>query len=52
MHGQLNVKQDKTELLCVQWNFIMTYTTAVFTVKNSWWCTEELSETCGVLFQK
>ena len=30
----------------------MTYTTAVCTVKNSWWWTEELSETCGVLFQK
>jgi len=30
----------------------MTYTTAVCTVKNSWWRTEELSETCRVLFQK
>jgi len=29
----------------------MTYTIAVCTVKNSWWWTEELSETCGVLFQ-
>ena len=29
----------------------MTYTTAVCTVKNSWWWTEELSETCRVLFQ-
>jgi len=29
----------------------MTYTIAVCTVKNSWW-TEELSETCRVLFQK
>jgi len=26
----------------------MTYTVAVFTVKNSWWWTEELSETCRV----
>ena len=25
---------------------------AVCTVKNSWWWTEELSETCRVLFQK
>jgi len=24
----------------------------VCTVKNSWWWTEELSETCKVLFQK
>jgi len=24
----------------------------VYTVKNSWWWTEELSETCRVLFQK
>jgi hypothetical protein len=30
----------------------MTYSTAVCTVKNSWWWTEELSETCRVLFQK
>ena len=30
----------------------MTYTIVVCTVKNSWWWTEELSETCGVLFQK
>jgi len=29
----------------------MTYTIAVCTVKNSWWWTEELSET-WVLFQK
>jgi len=26
----------------------MTYTIAVCTVKNSWWCTEELSETCRI----
>jgi len=30
----------------------MTYTIAVCTVKNSWWCTEKLSETYRVLFQK
>ena len=30
----------------------MTCTIAVCTVKNSWWRTEELSETCRVLFQK
>jgi len=30
----------------------MSYTIAVCTVKNSWWWTQELSETCGVLFQK
>jgi hypothetical protein len=29
----------------------MTYTTAVCAVENSWWWTEELSETCRVLFQ-
>jgi len=29
----------------------MTYTTAMCTVKNSWWWTEELSETCRVSFQ-
>jgi len=26
----------------------MTYTIAVFTANNSWWWTEELSETCRV----
>jgi len=30
----------------------MTYTITVCTVKNSWWCTEKLSETCRVLLQK
>ena len=30
----------------------MTHTIAVCTVKNSWWWTKELSETCRVLFQK
>jgi len=30
----------------------MTYTIAVCTVKNSWWRTEELSETRRVPFQK
>jgi hypothetical protein len=30
----------------------MTYTIAVCTVKNSWWWTEELSETYSVVFQK
>jgi len=30
----------------------MSYRFAVCTVKNSWWWTEELSETCRVLFQK
>jgi len=30
----------------------MIYTIAVCTVKNSWWWTEELFETCTVLFQK
>jgi hypothetical protein len=30
----------------------MTYTIAVCTVKNSWWWTEGLSETCRVSFQK
>ena len=30
----------------------MTYTIAVYTVLDSWWWTEELSETCRVLFLK
>ena len=31
---------------------VSTYTTAMWTVKNSWRWTEELSETCSVSFQK
>jgi hypothetical protein len=30
----------------------MTYTIAVCMVRNSWWWTDELSETCRVLFAK
>ena len=30
----------------------ITYTIAVCTMKNFWWWTEELSETCRVLFSK
>jgi len=30
----------------------MTYTPAMCTVKNSWWWTEQLSETCRVSFQE
>jgi hypothetical protein len=29
----------------------MTYTVAVCTVRNSWWWTKELSETCRFSFQ-
>jgi len=39
------------KLASSQQNF-MTYTIIVFTVKNSGLWTEELSETCRVLFQK
>ena len=38
-HCTHNNGKCHTGLLCVQW-------------KNSWWWTEELSETCRVLFQK
>jgi len=30
----------------------MTYTSAEFTVENSWWWAEELPETCRVSWQK
>jgi len=39
-------------LLATSQQTCMTYTIAVCTGKNSWWWTEELSETCRVLFQK
>jgi hypothetical protein len=38
-------------LTCCQQN-CMTYSIAVCTVKNSWWWTEELSETSRVSFQE
>ena len=43
--------KNKFEKLVHLVGFI-TYSIAVRTVKNSWWWTEELSETCRVLFQK
>jgi len=30
----------------------MTYTSAEYTVENSWWSAEELPETCSVSWQK
>jgi hypothetical protein len=45
--------QDGTLILlssCLQ--TCMTYTVAVCTAKNSWWWTEELSETCRVSIPK
>jgi len=41
--------QDILSWSCCQ-QTCMTYTTAVCTVRNSWWWTEELSETCRVSF--
>ena len=43
--------QDVLILLTSCQQTCMTYTIAVCTGKNSWWWTEELSETCRVLFQ-
>jgi len=42
--------QDGTSWSCSQAETLtcMTYTIAVCTVKNSWWWTEELSETCFI----
>jgi len=48
---QLSSRIRKELLASCQQTF-MTYTVAVCTVKNSWWWTEELSETCRILFQK
>jgi len=47
--------QDGTSILillasCQQ--TCMTYTIAMCSVKNSWWCTEELSKTCRVSLQE
>jgi len=47
--GQL-VHHGVTSASCQQ--TYMTYTIAVCTAKNSWWWTEELSETCRISFQE
>jgi hypothetical protein len=39
-------------LLATCQHICMTYTIVICTVKNSWWWTEELSETCRVSFQE
>jgi len=46
------VSRIRMELLASCHQTSMTYNIAVCTVKNSWWWTEELSETCRVLFGK
>jgi len=48
--------KNKWEISASSWfyykNENMSYRFAVCAMKNSWWWTEELSETCRVLFQK
>ena len=44
-------EQEQMLLLSSSQQTSMTYTIAVCTVKNSWWRTEELPETCRVSFQ-
>ena len=44
-------EQEHLLLLTSYQHTCMTYTIAVCTVKNSWWWTEELSETCRFSFQ-
>ena len=53
-HTACEQDQDVPSWSCSQAISItsMTYTIAVCTVKNSWWWTEELSETCRVSFLK
>jgi len=43
-------EQEQMLLLTSCQQTFMTYTIALCTVKNSWWRTEELSETCRVSF--
>jgi len=48
-------EQDQDGTAIPSWSCsqaVSTYTIAVCTVQNSWWWTEELSETCRVLFQE
>jgi len=48
------IRSELSSVLILLWScqqICMTYTTAVCTVKNSWWWTEERSEKCRILFQ-
>ena len=47
----LRTESGGTSFVLILLASCMTYTIAVFTVKNSWWWTEELSETYRFLFQ-
>ena len=49
------IRMEQSSILILLASFqqtFMTHIIAVFTVKNSWWWTEELSETCRVSFQE
>ena len=51
--GLLRACEQEHMLLLASWQqTCMPYTTAVCTVKNSWWWTEELSESCRFSFQE
>ena len=49
VHHQEFIHCTLSNGVCLQ--KFMTYTIAEFTMKNSWWWTEELSETCRVWYQ-
>jgi len=49
--GQLLCPSSGVFLLYIQ-QTCMTYTIGVCTLKNSWWWTEELSETCRLSFKE
>ena len=49
-HTGCELDQDVPSWSCPR-AVCMTHTIAVCTVKNSWWWTEELSETCRISFQ-
>jgi hypothetical protein len=48
----IGVCRHLSSRITMELSSILTYTIAVCTVKNSWWWTEELPETCGVSFQE
>ena len=49
-HSSSSEQEQVLVLTSCQQN-CMTYTIAVCTVKNSWWLTDELSDTCRISFQ-
>ena len=52
LHVSDSSSSHHQEFFTVHTKMVYVIQVLLCTVKNSWWCTDELSETCRVLFQK